>query len=104
MHLLKRHSVLTLAALLTLLLALDQFRSRSSDSVPPQSVFLIAPPPHAAAFFKVQTKGSLVAVAKMIMPSRPAKVRGASLRDKGEAFGGGIPDQVDRSTGTLAAQ
>lgn len=104
MNLIKRHSALTLAALLTLLLALDHYRSRSSDGVPPQSVLLIAPPPRAAAFFKIQTKGSLVAVAKMIMPAAPAEVRGAALRDKGEAFGGGMPVLVDRSTGTLAAQ
>ena len=104
MNLIKRHSVLTLAALLTFILALDQFRARSGDNVPPPSVHLIAPPLHAAVFFKDQMKGSLVAVAKMIMPSRPAEVRGAALRDKGEAFGGGIPELVDTSTGTLAAQ
>lgn len=104
MNMLRRHSALTLAALLTLFLALNQYRSRSGESAPAPSALLVAPPLHAVALFKVQTKGSLVAVSKMIAPPRPAKARGAALRDKGEALGGGIPDRVDSSTGTLAAQ
>lgn len=56
------------------------------------------------ADFTVQTRGSLILMAEMsVEPVVSSKVRGAALRDKGEAFGGGSPDLIIRSTETLTA-
>lgn len=93
MNLLRRNSSLTLAALLTLILAASQYRRAA----------LVMPPPRAAAPLTVETRGSLILLAKMVAPAARRETRGARLRDRGEAFGGG-PDRVDASTGTLTVQ
>lgn len=55
-------------------------------------------------YFTVQTRGSLILMTEMsVEPAGSSKVRGAALRDKGEAFGGGAPLLIVRSTETLTA-
>lgn len=105
MRLIRRHSSLTLAALLTLLLALARYQGASRAIPTEPSAHLVAPPLSAVAAFNVQTRGSLILMAKMIKkPAAPHDVRGARLRDKGEALGGWAPDRVDKTTQTLTAQ
>ena len=66
---------------------------------------LVAPFTPSGGPMTVRTSEAMVAVAKLdIRPAETAKPRGLRLRDKGEAFGGGTPDRVDKSTDTLAAQ
>lgn len=94
MNLIRRNSSLTLAALLILILAAAQYRRTA----------LVLPPPRAVAPLTVETRGSLILLAKMAAPAARRESRGARLRDRGEAFGGGAPDRVDASTGTLTVQ
>jgi len=94
MNLLRRNSSLTLAVLLTLILAAAQYRRTA----------LLIPPMRPIAPLTVETRGSLILLAKMVAPAPPMERRGARLRDRGEAFGGGRPDRVEASTGTVTVQ
>jgi hypothetical protein len=94
MNLLQRNSSLTLALLLTSILAASHYRR----------IALVEPPLRAVAPLTVETRGSLILLAKRVSPAQPHERRGARLRDKGEAFGGARPDRVDASTGSLTAQ
>lgn len=52
-----------------------------------------------------QTRGGFIRMAQLLSePHKPARVRGAALRDKGEAMGGGMRDLIDISSATIAAQ
>ena len=100
MNAILRHSSLSLAVLLTLVLASAHFRIGFGARTIP----LIAPPAPDGEAFKVQTKGGMILVTKMLVtPVRPPKIRGAALRDRGEALGGRIHERVETSTMTLAA-
>lgn len=66
---------------------------------------LVLAPARVEAPMSVRTNGGMILVAKLVAdPFVPAKVRGAALRDKGEAFGGGARGLVEVSTGALASR
>lgn len=53
----------------------------------------------------VQTKEGMILVARFSAKApKPERLRGAALRDRGEAFGGGSPEFIEVSTATFAAQ
>ncbi|MDP3543422.1 MAG: hypothetical protein Q8T11_13215 [Elusimicrobiota bacterium] len=86
-----RTAGLAIVALLILLWAVARYRdvARAVPPAPPAPVAAPAPPPPAPV-----KKARVKVVAKApAPPAAPAKIRGAKLRDKGEAFGGGMPDQ-----------
>lgn len=102
MSLIGRHAGLALAALLTLLIALAHFRSAAVviPAVPPAPA--VATPQPAAPAAKARRKARKKLVAKLVEPpAAPVSVRGARLKDKGEALGGGTPDRVDTGTMTV---
>lgn len=95
-----RHAGLMVAGLLTLLLALTQYRDRAGDIAPAPPVSVVAAPQPPAAVVKAKKKPRRKLTAKApAPPPPPVKARGERLRDKGEAFGGGTPDRVDLATG-----
>lgn len=101
-----RNAGLALAALLTLFLALARYQGVAGaiPTVPPALVVAPPPLPPAAPIVKAKKKARKRLVAKLIAPpAAPAKVRGARLREKGEALGGGTPDRVDTGTMTVRA-
>ncbi|MDD5301834.1 MAG: hypothetical protein PHS14_01890 [Elusimicrobia bacterium] len=111
MSLIGRHAGLALAALLALVLALASYRggTAASPPAPPAPVIApprpaVAPPRPAAPVAKARKKARKKLLAKLVPPpAAPVKVRGARLREKGEALGGGTPDRVDTGTMTVRA-
>lgn len=84
-----RTAGLALAALLILLWVIaHRSRVEAPPAAPAVPVAAPAPPPRPA---RPAAKAPRKTVAKA--PAAPAKIRGAKLREKGEAFGGGTPDQ-----------
>ena len=105
MSLIGRNAGLALATLLTLFMALAYFRSADvAIPVAPPAPIVETPRP-AAPVAKARKKAlKKKLVAKLVEPpAAPVKVRGARLKDKGEALGGGTPDRVDTGTMTMPA-
>lgn len=97
-----KNAWLMLAVALTLFLALAR-RQGGSAPVPaaPPAPVVEAPRP-AAPVVKTRKRARKKVVAKLAEPPvEPVKVRGARLKDKGEALGGGTPDRVDTGTMTV---
>lgn len=100
-----RHAGLMFAGLLTLLLAFSHYRDRVGEIAPSPLIPIVAAPQPPVAVIKPKRKPRRKLTAKAPVPAAvPAKARGERLREKGEAFGGGTPDRVDASTGTLTVQ
>lgn len=57
-------------------------------------------PPAPAVTVKPKRTARVVIARKPVVPVEPAKVRGAALREKGEALGGTTPDRVDKDAAT----
>ena len=102
MRLPARLAALALAALLTLVLALARYRNGAGASRTAPG--LLVPPPAAADVpLKDMRSAQEVLAAQWIgNKADPAKGRRPRLRDKGEALGGGTPDQAGKSTGTAS--
>lgn len=95
-----KHLMLISSELLILLLAAVCLRGGSGSD----TALRLPPAVPDIADFTVQTRGGLILMAEMFVePVRSPKARGAALRDKGEAFGGGSPEPVVGSTETLTA-
>lgn len=97
MSLTVRNAGLAVAALLILIWAVARHRGGTiatapAEAAPAASAPAPAAPPPAPPVKKVRR----TLTAKAPAPP-PAPVRGAMLRDKGEAFGGGTPDRVDEA-------
>lgn len=104
MSLIGRHAGLALAALLALFLALAQYRGGSAVVPAPPTVPVVETTRPAAPVAKARKKARKKLVAKLVEPpAAPVKVRGARLKDKGEALGGGTPERVDTGTMTMPA-
>lgn len=104
MILIRRHTALALAALLTLLMTLAHYRGGLGGSPTPSPVSIVAPPKPAVVAVKTKKKARRLIVATRIdTPAELEKPRGIRLRDKGEAMGGGTPDRVDTGTMTVPA-
>jgi hypothetical protein len=103
MSLIGRNIGLTLAVLLALFLTLARYHGESAvPPAPPVAVITIPPP--TAPIVKVRKKVHIkVALKPTAPPAAPRKIRGARLREKGEALGGSTPDRVDTGTMTLPA-
>lgn len=100
MSLTGRNAGLAVAALLILIWAVARHRGGvSAASAPPAAAAASAPappaPPPAVPVKKVRRRLTAKAPTPPVQPARPE--RGAMLRDKGEAFGGGTPDRVDEA-------
>lgn len=96
-----RRAALALVALAALLWGIAQYRGRSGTGPAAPPVSLVEPAHPADASFKMKTSGHKAAAAEGsegMANSREA--RGAGLRDKGEALGGGAPARVETSTVT----
>lgn len=101
MRLTGRNAGLALAALLILVWAVARHRSglgaiptaqptAAADPAPTVPVAARAAPPPAAP---IKTARRALAAKAAAPPATPAPVRGAMLREKGEAFGGTTPDR-----------
>ena len=102
MRCIREHSGLTLAVLLTLFLALARYRGGSAGIAKAPPAPLVEAPQPAAPVVKPKSAPRRKLVAKRVKPAAsPVEVRGAQLRDKGEALGGGTPDRVDTGTMTV---
>lgn len=101
MQFLSRHPGIALAILLASVLALG--KGLMVTATPPAAKPLVAavPVPPAAPTIKPKKRISRKLASKPAAPPAvTAQPRGARLRDKGEALGGGTPDRVD--TGTMS--
>ena len=87
-----------LAVVAAALWALIRFGGKPGASpAPPAAVRITAVAPLAPAAVKPRrTARKKIS----LLPVEPAKIRGAKLREKGEAFGGTTPDRVDKDTAT----
>ena len=104
MGMIRRNAGLTLAAILALLTAFALHQGGSGAVPPPAPPPVIAPPQPSAPVVKVKKTDRRVRTARATLPPAPAaKVRGARLKEKGEALGGTTPDRVDTGTMTVPA-
>ena len=85
-----KRTAAALAVVAALLWGLARFGGKPPASPTPAAV--VAPPALAAPVKPKRRARGLLAAA----PIAPTSVRGAALREKGEAFGGTAPDSVDK--------
>lgn len=96
-----RRTALALVVLAALLWGLAQYRGRSGTGPVTPPVVLVTPTYPADATFRMETSSHKAAEADDIGSTViPQRARGAGLRDKGEAMGGGAPARVEVSTVT----
>jgi hypothetical protein len=92
-----RLGVLVLALVLTLTWALPRFRARWATTPPLPTAPAVVPPEPAVPVKAKNKIHKKIAVKKIVAAPAPAvapkKVRGARLREKGEALGGGSPER-----------
>ncbi len=103
MSLINRHIGIAIAATLALaaacLLAFADYHSRPSAEAEPAPAPMTAAPPVAVAPKRATPKKRLVRPAAP--PPPLVKIRGARLKEKGEALGGRTPSRVDTGTMTV---
>lgn len=100
-----RHAGLAIAVLLTVFLAIARYHGGSPLIPTPPPTPVAAPAQPAVPVVKAKKKVRRKLAAKLtVQPAAPAKVRGARLREVGEALGGRTPERVDKATETLSAQ
>lgn len=101
MNIFGRHAALWLTFLLAAtaagLLAFAE-RHRAPAEEPAAAVVAPPEPPVVAAKKKPRRKPAARIAA---LPPAPVKVRGARLKEKGEALGGRTPERVDKGTMTV---
>lgn len=96
-----RYAALALVALAALLWGIAQYRGRSGTGPAAPTVVLVAPTRPADASFKMETSAHKAAAGEGIESMVLSREdRGAGLRDKGEALGGGADARVEMSTVT----
>jgi hypothetical protein len=105
MNMICRNIVLVSAALLALLLAGAKYLSGTAANPAAATGTLQAPASPPGAALKMQTRGSFILTAKILLnPTKQPPARGEALRYKGEALGGGAPVQVNKTTVTLVSR
>lgn len=103
MQFFSRHPGVALAILLASVLAIGKGLSVTAPmpAAPPLVAAVPAPPVAPIVMARKPVRRKLVA-RLAAPPAVTAPARGARLRDKGEALGGGTPDRVD--TGTMSVR
>lgn len=101
MRLTGRNAGLAVAALLILIWAVSRHRGGGGAVPAPAAAPAVAPAPPVSPPAVPMKKARRRLTAKAPPPAAPEPVRGAMLREKGEAFGGGTPDRVDEAAGRV---